>query len=107
MLELLGLFKSIEYFAQKENFELDNSLPSQIPISWIIIAFVISFGTAYIAYCCNEDQVPATRFLITIVAFFFSGFYLLYYFIVHVLLGYECGAGRRINGIVRNMIKKK
>ena len=105
MLELLTLFKSLEYFSSKENFGLDNS--ETIPMSWIVVAFIISFGTAYIAYTCNENETPATRFLSTIIGFFLSGFYLIYYFIVHVLFGRECGGGKRINNVVRNIIKKK
>jgi hypothetical protein len=106
MLELLSVFQTMEYFSQKENFGMDN-LPNPIPTSWIIITFIIAFGTAYIAYSCNEYEVPATRFLITIVSFFFSGFYLIYYFIYHVLMGRECSNGRRINNIIRNIVKKK
>jgi hypothetical protein len=44
MLELLTLFKSLEYFSQKENFEMNAS--DSIPTSWIVIAFIIAFGTA-------------------------------------------------------------
>lgn len=105
MLELLTLFKSLEYFSQKENFEMNSS--DSIPTSWIVIAFIIAFGTAYIAFTCNENETPATRFLSTIIAFFLSGFYLIYYFIYHVLFGRDCGGGRRINNVVRNIIKKK
>ena len=76
------------------------------PISWIIMALIISFGTAYIAFACNEYESPATRAISTIIAFFFSGIYLIYYFIVHVLFDRKCGS-RGINNIVRNIVKPK
>ena len=100
MLELFTLFNIInanEGFQTKmmqdssinnesiSNTSSDSVMLSSIPTSWIIIALIISFGTAYIAFSCNEFEKPATRALSTIIAFFFSGFYLIYYFIVHVL----------------------
>lgn len=99
MLELFTVFKMLnvtEGFNQ--NFD-------DIPKSWIVIALIISFGSAYIAYCCNEYEKPATRALSTIIAFFFSGFYLIYYFIVHVLFDRKCGS-RGINNIIKNISKK-
>jgi hypothetical protein len=107
MLELFTAFKIIESYSNKESFVSDNNEESKlsIPPSWIIIAILLSVGTAYIAYKCNEYEQPATRALSTIIAFFFSGFYLIYYFIVHVLFDRPCGS-KRINNIVRNIIKK-
>jgi uncharacterized protein YybS (DUF2232 family) len=107
MLELFTAFKVIETFSQdktKEGFTY-SQIPNPIPVSWIIIALIISFGTAYIAYSCNEYEKPATRALSTIIAFFFSGFYLIYYFIVHVMFDRKCGS-RGINNIVKNIVKK-
>jgi hypothetical protein len=78
----------------KEGFSQEdcNNLLTNIPISWIIISLVISIGTAYIAFMCNSNSTPATRFIVTIFAFLFSGLYLIYYFIVHILLFYPCGS---------------
>ena len=107
MLELLTLFKTLEFYSNstlKEHYGSDN-IPENIPVSWIIMALFISFGSAYIAYCCNEYEKPATRALSTIIAFFFSGFYLIYYFIVHVLFDRKCGS-RGINNIVKNIGRK-
>jgi len=106
MLELFTLFKTIESFTKIENFnnDLENPLTT-IPTSWIIMALLISFGTAYIAYNCNENEKPATRALSTIIAFFFSGFYLIYYFIVHVLFDRNCSS-KGINNIIKNITKK-
>jgi predicted permease len=101
MIELFTIFKSVEHF----NSNNETSQPMNIPVSWIIIALLISFGTAYIAYTCNEYEKPASRALATIIAFFFSGFYLIYYFIVHVLFDKKCGS-RSINNVIRNITKK-
>jgi uncharacterized membrane protein len=112
MLELLTVFKIFEFHSNlNENFKpspysdfLQNT--TKIPISWIISAIIISFATAYIAYSCNEYEKPATRALSTIIAFFFSGFYLIYYFIFHVLFDRKCSS-RGINNIVKNLTKPK
>jgi hypothetical protein len=69
------------------------------------MALIISFGSAYIAYSCNQYETPATRALSTLIAFFFSGFYLIYYFIVHVLFDRKCSS-RGINNIVKNISGK-
>ena len=107
MIELFTLYNVLESFSNM-NSTTENTLdgfPKTIPTSWIIMALIISFGTAYIAYSCNQFEKPATRALSTIIAFFFSGFYLIYYFIVHVLFDRKCGS-RGINNIVRNIAKK-
>ena len=83
------------------NFFLNN-----IPMSWVVAAIIISFGTAYLAFKCSDKESPATRAVYTIFAFFFSGFYLLYYLIVHVILGYNCFDGKSISNIMNNSKKK-
>ena len=102
MLELFSLFYMVDNV--NESFDSDY-LPKNIPVSWIITALVIAFGTAYIAYSCNQYETPATRALSTLIAFFFSGFYLIYYFIVHVLFDRKCSS-RGINNIVKNISGK-
>jgi uncharacterized protein YybS (DUF2232 family) len=100
MLELFTLFKTLQL---NEGFQSDyEQNVNKIPVSWIIIALIIAFGTAYIAYSCNEYEKPATRTLSTLIGFFFSGFYLIYYFIVHVLFDRKCSS-RGINNIIKNM----
>jgi len=89
MLELFGIFNYIENYSGYCDFKND-LIPNPIPISWLLTALIIGFGSAYIAYKCNKKETPATRALATILAFFFSGFYLLYYFIYHVLFGQKC-----------------
>ena len=104
MLELFAAYKLL--IPSEEGFNSNyESLQMNIPISWIIIAFFIAFLTAYIAYSCNEYETPATRALSTIIAFFFSGFYLVYYFIYHVLFDRKCSS-RGINNIIKNISKK-
>ncbi len=111
MLELFALFKVLDKNnSTKENFFSSHSNSTNLynvnfPISWIILALIISFSTAYIAFACNQYEKPATRALSTIIAFFFSGFYLIYYFIVHVLFDRKCSS-KGINNIVKNTIKK-
>ena len=105
MLELFTVFKTVEFYSNiKEGYSVDY-MPDKIPVSWIIVAIIIGFGTAYIAYACNEYESPATRALSTIIAFFFSGFYLIYYFIVHVLFDRKCSS-KGINNIIKNISKK-
>jgi uncharacterized protein YybS (DUF2232 family) len=115
MIELFTLFKVLESYSNNVNIPIyseitinenfNNSYSNNIPTSWIIMALIISFGTAYIAYACNQFEKPATRALSTIIAFFFSGFYLIYYFIVHVLFDRPC-ASRGISNIIKNISKK-
>jgi hypothetical protein len=109
MIELFALFKVLESYSNKKNSMekfSDNKINDlNMPTSWIIMALIISFGTAYIAFACNQYEKPATRALSTIIAFFFSGFYLIYYFIVHVLFDRKCGS-RGINNIIKNISKK-
>ena len=105
MLELFTIFKTVEFYSNlNEGYSFDY-IPNKIPSSWIITALIIGFGTAYIAYSCNKYETPATRALSTIIAFFFSGFYLIYYFIVHVLFDRKCSS-KNINNIIKNISKK-
>ena len=55
-----------------------------------ILSFMISIATAYLAYQCNKKNGIIIRILITIIAFLFSGIYLIYYLFAHVLFGEGC-----------------
>lgn len=55
-----------------------------------IFSFTISFATAYLAFQCNRNTDKVSRYLITIVAFLFSGLYLVYYLFAHVVFGSSC-----------------
>ena len=56
----------------------------------LILGIIISLLAAYLAYTCNIKENKATQWVITIFAFLFPVIYTIYYFIVHVLLGYKC-----------------
>ena len=109
MIELMTTFGAIEKFSNPNQPEIDGNILShffnKIPTTWMVAAFIIAFGASYLAYECNSHENPATRAIYTIFAFFFSGFYLIYYLIVHVVLGYQCFDGRNISNIIKQ--KKK
>ena len=65
---------------------------------FFVVSLVIAICTAYLAFICNKNSNKPRQFLITLFAFLFNGIYLLYFFIVNVLMGYNC------NG---NLIHKK
>lgn len=109
MLEFFTAYQITQHFMNqnsKEGFENENTMNS-VPLTWIVIVLIISFLTAYIAYECNINESPASRFLVTLFAFLFAGIYLIFYFIYHVLLDYPCGSGKVIRNIVKNMTSKK
>tara|TARA_B100001250_G_C19411268_1_gene619182 strand:- start:118 stop:453 length:336 start_codon:yes stop_codon:yes gene_type:complete len=86
---------AIEYFTkqdQREGFD-ENASTINISIGTGIVAIIIAIGAAYLAYCCNSHETPATKFITTLFAFLFSGIYVLYYFIRYVLMGQSCGGG--------------
>ena len=56
----------------------------------MLIGLVISLLAAYLAFNCNVKENAATQWVITIFAFLCPFIYVVYYFIVHVLLGYPC-----------------
>lgn len=55
-----------------------------------ILGIIISLLASYLAYKCNIKENKATQWVITIFAFLFPVIYTIYYFIMHVLLGYKC-----------------
>ena len=106
MLELFTAFQILEKYSNINEGLIDDHFITKIPTSWIVFALLISFATAYIAYKCNYYETDATRALVTLIAFFFSGFYLIYYFIVHVLFDIPCRS-KTITNIVKNFSKSK
>jgi|LakMenEpi03Aug12_release.lakeMendotaPanAssembly.Ray.scaffolds.fasta_scaffold752111_1 quinol-cytochrome oxidoreductase complex cytochrome b subunit len=106
-MDLFAINKTAEFFSNKEDTPItQNKEMNMNTIILFVLGFVICIGTAYLAYCCNHNETPATRALYTIFAFLFSGIYLVYYFIYHVILGKKCGSGKDISNIVRNYSKK-
>jgi hypothetical protein len=55
-----------------------------------LIALVISLLTAKLAYECNIKRDQASKVVATLFGFFFSGTYLIYYFIWHTILKNKC-----------------
>ena len=55
-----------------------------------IISLIISIFTAKLAYNCNLKASDVSRCVATLFGFFFSGSYLVYYFIWHTILGNKC-----------------
>ena len=108
MIDILALSQTAEHFSNKEGQPIkneDNSVTTRT-IVIIVLGLIICFGTAYLAYSCNQYETPATRAIYTLFAFFFSGIYLVYYFVYHVILGKKCDSGKNIINIVRNQTKK-
>ncbi len=115
MLELFTIMNSMQSSLEKETiekFESNKNDPNyvqtslhRIPTSWIILSILIGIGTAYLAYSCNYSETHATRFIVTIFAFFFSGIYLVYYFIIYILLNKKCN-GKDIGEIMKKIFKK-
>ena len=115
MLELLTMMKSMQHSLEKQSSErFENNKDNKnfvegdihkIPTSWIVLSILIGMGTAYLGYSCNLNETPATRFMITIFAFFFSGIYLLYYFIIYILLNKKCN-GKDIANIIKKISRK-
>tara|TARA_Y200000002_G_C22627577_1_gene640995 strand:- start:65 stop:385 length:321 start_codon:yes stop_codon:yes gene_type:complete len=103
MIEFMTTIGAIEKFSTQNQIDEDivSYFFKKIPTSWIIAALLVSIGASYLAYQCSSNEKPATRALYTIFAFFFSGFYLIYYFIVHVVLGYQCFDGKNISNIIK------
>ena len=55
-----------------------------------MVALVISILSAKLAYRCNIKATKVSQFISVTFGFFFPGFYLLYYFIWHSILGNKC-----------------
>lgn len=115
MLELLTMMSSMQSSLEAQSIEkyennkndinfVEGSI-HRIPTSWIVLSILIGIGTAYLAYSCNLNETPATRLIITLFAFFFSGIYLMYYFIIYILLNKKCN-GKDISDIMKKILKK-
>ena len=55
-----------------------------------LITLVISILSAKLALDCNSKKSDTSQVVAVLFGFFFSGFYLLYYFIWHKILGNKC-----------------
>lgn len=78
-----------------------------------IFTLLVSFSTAYLAYQCNLKSGIIQRIIITILAFFFSGIYLIYYLLAHIVFGKQCDTkpiniskiGKRGKKLKNNIVK--
>ncbi len=93
-----------EKFENEGDEEEEESSPifqsNKYPLGWMIVTFLIAFGTAYLAFTCNDKETPATRAIVTLFAFFFSGIYLIYYFIIYIFLNKKCN-GRDVSDLMK------
>jgi len=55
-----------------------------------LLSLIISIYTARLAYNCNIKASDVSRLVATLFGFFFSGTYLVYYFVWHKILGNKC-----------------
>ena len=78
-----------------------------------IFSLLVSFSTAYLAYQCNLKNGIIQRTILTILAFFFSGIYLIYYLLTHIVFGKQCDTkpiniskiGKRGKKLKNNIVK--
>lgn len=64
-------------------------------IRWVnimsgLLALLVSILAGRLAFLCNSKSDPIIQAISTIFAFFFSGFYLVYYLLVRIVMGYKC-----------------
>ena len=78
-----------------------------------LFTLFVSASTAYLAYQCNSKSGIIQRIVITILAFFFSGIYLIYYLLAHIVFGKQCETnpiniskiGKRGKKLKNNIVK--
>ena len=101
MLEFIVGKYAIENFNKKEGFYRERNRLHDV--LYFIISLIIALIAAYLAYECNAGENNATRWFVTVVAFLFSGLYLIYYLIRYIILGNECKDGRMPMGKSRKV----
>lgn len=52
---------------------------------------IMVIAAGYLAWNCNLGQTPLMRIIYTLLAVIFSGLYLVYYVVYHILMGNPCG----------------
>ena len=110
MIELFAISKIVEHMKTDLDSVEGFGFTKNTSHSVIILSFIIACGTSYIAYQCNSNENPATRFIIAIIAFMFSGVYLVYYFIRYIMLDGKCageGPSRLLTSVKQNIKKIK
>jgi polyferredoxin len=100
MIELFTLLSLTKNDDKKQQEAFQNY--RRYPWNWVFMILIISFGTAYLAYSCNEKEIPSTRFLITLFSFFFSGIYLIYYFLIYIVFDKKCN-GKDVSELLKKL----
>ena len=73
----------------REGFE--DKQPSFIKRFILFLLEILIMAVAgYLAWKCNSDQKTLGRVLLTLLAVIFSGFYILFYVIYHIIIRTEC-----------------
>lgn len=83
--ELFNNDENVTNYLTKKNINVD-----VLNLVSGLIALVISILSAKLAFDCNSKKSDASQVVAVLFGFFFSGFYLLYYFIWHKILGNKC-----------------
>ena len=73
---------------EKEGFSENRSTGRDLVSG--IIGLVLMVCAGYLAWTCNEGQGEVLRIVYTVLAVIFSGIYLLFYLIYHVILNNRC-----------------
>ena len=80
----------LEYFAccGIESFMVNGSLiDTNISNIGVLLTLCISLATAYLAYQCNKKEGLIFKTVMTLIGFFFSGLYLIYYLFIAIIFG--------------------
>lgn len=88
VLEYFGSL-AFEKFIDNDSNDFFDYFTNITPIG-TLLSFIISIATAYLAYQCNKHNGIIVKILSTLLAFFFSGVYLIYYLFAHVIFGKGC-----------------
>ena len=83
------LFNSVFNNNSRENFV--DSQPNFIKrfIIFLLEVFIMSVA-GFLAWNCNGNQTTLPRVLLTVLSVMFSGLYILFYVIYHVILQNKC-----------------
>jgi uncharacterized protein YybS (DUF2232 family) len=73
----------------KENFHIETNTV-QYDQRLVLISFVISIFAAWLAFSCNKRETTGVKWFHTFLGYVFGSLYLVYYAIVHMLLGKKC-----------------
>ena len=62
-----------------------------------ILNILLAIIAGYLCWNCNANHGTPLRVLYTVIAVVFSGLYIIYYFMAHVILRMPCGKGGAIS----------